>query len=204
MPTDYKNVWKQLYSPPPDSVTVVEAPPMLFLMADGSGDPNSAAAYAAAVGALYAVAYGLKFALMRRDAANDYRVMPLEGLWWADPIDAFLAGRRQDWRWTMMISQPVEPPPELLAAVIADVARKKTDAARMVRLERYHEGRAAQILHIGPYAAEGPTIARLHEFIASHGWRLAGTHHEIYLSDPNRTAPEKMRTVLRQPYAHGE
>jgi hypothetical protein len=144
------------------------------------------------------VAYGLKFALKKR-GAEDYAVMPLEGLWWSDDMATFSVGRKDDWRWTMMIAQPVDAPPDLLAAVVADVARKKTPAAQQVRLETYHEGLAAQIMHLGPYAAEGPTIARLHAFIAGQGYQRAGKHHEIYLGDPNRTAPERLRTVLRQP-----
>lgn len=197
MPTDYKQVWKQLYAPPA-APALVDAPPMRCLMVDGEGDPNRAPAYAAAVEALFSVAYGLKFAL-RRVGAEDYVVMPLEGLWWADDMDDFLSGRRERWRWTMLIAQPVAVPEGLLALVADEVARKKAPAARDVRLELLSEGLCAQVMHRGPYADEAPVIAALHAFTTGQGLALAGRQHEIYLSDPRRTAPEKMRTVLRQP-----
>lgn len=193
---------QQLYKASAREPALVEVPELVFLMIDGSGDPNSAPAYREALAALYGVAYGLKFALKKRDLASAYAVGPLEGLWWVEGPSAFSFDDRSNWAWTMMIGQPVPPPPELLEAAIGDVARKKSAAARQVRLAAYHEGLAAQILHIGPYAAEAPTIARLHEFIAAQGLRPAGKHHEIYLGDPNRSAPEKLRTILRQPVAH--
>src|SRR3712207_179013 len=151
-------------------------------MIDGAGDPNTAPAYAEAVTALYAVAYPLRFALRRRPDGVDATVMPLEGLWWAPDMSAFATGDRSAWHWTMLVLQPDQVTGADVDAAVAEATRKKgLPGLDRVRLERYAEGRAAQVLHVGPYAAEGPTIARLHGFIAASGGRLTGTHHEIYL-----------------------
>jgi hypothetical protein len=180
---------------------LVEVPPLRFLCLDGHGDPNTSASYAAAVQALYAVAYAAKFAV-RRAGGEDFKVAPLEGLWWAADLRAFGTGRKSDWDWTMMIRQPDSVTAELVERLTAEVAaRKSLPAARKLRLDRLEEGRAAQVLHLGPYADEGPTIAALHAFIHEQGFSLRGKHHEIYLGDPRRTAPEKLRTIIRQPYA---
>ena len=197
-PFDWKQAFKELYAPPRTPV-LVTVPPMNFLMADGAGDPNSAPAYKEAVEALYTVAYTLKFAL-KKAGGPEFSVMPLQGLWWAANMDAFLSGERSAWQWTMMIGQPEFVTPEQVESAIAAAGRKKSlPALPRVRFERFDEGICAQVMHSGPYAAEGPTIAALHAFIAQHGFGLRGKHHEIYLSDPNRTAPEKMKTIIRQP-----
>jgi hypothetical protein len=197
---DMKRALKELYRPSASAPSLVEVPELLFLMADGMGDPNTAPAYAEAVEALYGVAYALKFMLKRGPAAADYTVMPLQGLWWADDMASFTSGDRAAWRWTMMIAQPELVTRELFAQAAAETARKKRlPALPRLRLERFAEGRAAQIMHIGPYAAEAPTIERLHQFIAAQGLALRGKHHEIYLSDPRRSAPERMQTIIRQP-----
>ncbi len=197
---DMKQTLKGLYRQPAGTPAVVEVPELAFLMTDGMGDPNTTPAYAEAVEALYSVAYTLKFMLKNGPAAADYAVMPLEGLWWADDMASFTSGDRAAWRWTMMIAQPDAIAEELVRQASAQAARKKNlPALPRLRLERFAEGRAAQILHIGPYAAEGPTIERLHEFIAAQGYQLRGKHHEIYLSDPRRSAPERMQTIVRQP-----
>lgn len=197
---DLKKTLKHLYNPTDKAVTVVDVPPMNYLLIDGRGDPNTAEEYAAAVSALFAVAYGLKFHL-KRTVGVDYVVMPLEGLWWAEDMSQFSVERKSDWLWTMMILQPEEVMGEMFGQVLAEVTKKKKLAALAgVRLESYHEGPSAQIMHNGPYSAEGPTVAKLHGFIAANGYALRGKHHEVYLSDPRQTAPEKMRTVVRQPY----
>jgi hypothetical protein len=178
----------------------VDVPELPFLMADGAGDPNTAPAYAEAVQALYTVAYTLRFALKRRPDGLDAPVLPLEGLWWADDLSVFLGGDRAAWRWTMLIRLPEQAGTGDVAGALDEVRRKKNlPGFDRVRLERFAEGRAAQVLHVGPYSAEGPTIERLHRFIADSGHGLAGRHHEIYLTDPRRTASEKPRTILRQP-----
>lgn len=199
---DLKKTLKHLYNPPAKDFTLIDVPPMNFLMIDGKGDPNTAPAYKTAVEALYSVAYTVKFAIKKAQGV-DFAVMPLEGLWWADDYAAYSPATtdRDAWLWTMMIMQPdVVAADAVRDAIDQVVTKKQIAAAKSVRFESYHEGLSAQIMHIGPYSAEGSTLARMHhEYIPAQGYRMVGKHHEIYLSDPNRTAPEKMKTVLRQP-----
>lgn len=197
--TDFKKELKHLYNPP-RRFTVVDVPPMAFLMIDGHGDPNTAQAYKDAVEALYAVAYKVKFA-SKRELDQDYVVPPLEGLWWAKDMDLFVSRDKSAWDWTMMIMQPEWISCEMLEEAVQQVARTKDlPALSRVRLETYHEGLAVQIMHTGSYDDEGPVIARMHhEFMPENGYEPAGKHHEIYLGDPRRVAPEKLKTVIRQP-----
>lgn len=198
---DLKKQLKHLYAPSAKKIGIVDVPSMRFLMVDGAGDPNTSQAFQDATEALYALSYAVKFAVKRNDGI-DYPVMALEGLWWADDMSVYLGGAKDDWRWTLMIMQP-EPVTEAHVARATDeVARKKNPRALgNVRFEAFHEGLSAQVMHLGPYAAEAPTIARLHAFIEEQGYDCHGRHHEIYLGDPRRAAPEKLRTVLRQPIA---
>ena len=176
---------------------LIEVPPLTYLMADGGGDP-SGPEYSSVVESLYGVAYSLKF--LAKAEGDDFVVMPLQGLWWADDMDAFLEGSRDDWRWTMMILQPAVVDENMVATAIEQVAAKKDlPVLDRVRLEVYEEGAAAQLMHIGPYSEEAPNIERLHRFIEDSGKQRRGLHHEIYLSDPRRAAPEKMKTIIRQP-----
>ena len=201
--TDFKKELRHLYKPTAKEFTVVEVPRMQFLMVDGHGDPNTAQQYKDAIEALYAVAYRVKFA-SKRELDQDYVVPPLEGLWWAEDIDAFTTSRdKSAWDWTMMLMQPEWITGEMLAGAIAHVDRTKNLLALpKLRLEEYHEGLSVQILHIGSYDDEGPMLHRMHhQFIPQNNFRLGGKHHEIYLSDARRVAPEKLRTVLRQPVA---
>ena len=178
---------------------LVDVPELSFLMVDGHGDPNRSPRYQAAVQALYAVSYTLKFAI-KRAGGPDYTVAPLEGLWWTQDMASFSVEDKSDWDWTMMIMQPAEATPALVEQAVREVARsKQLPAAAEVRLRRFAEGASAQLLHLGPYAAEGPTIARLHAFIHEQGYQMRGKHHEIYLRDPRRTAPERLKTIIRQP-----
>jgi len=198
--SDVRKDLKHLYAPSAKEVSAVTVPPLRFLMIDGEGDPNTAQAYAKALEALYALSYTLKFAIKRQSPDQDYTVAPLEGLWWVPDMREFTAADKSGWLWTAMIMQPDPVTAGMVAAAIEDVRRKKNPAALdRVRFEVYDEGLAAQIMHNGPYAAEAPTIARLHAYIAENGCALRGKHHEIYLSDPSRTAPEKLKTVIRQP-----
>jgi hypothetical protein len=182
---------------------LVEVPELAFLMIDGHGDPNVSPAYAEAIQTLYAVSYAAKFAI-KRAGGEDFRVSPLEGLWTAADLGAFRSGDKSGWAWTAMIRQPDSVTGELVERLAEEVAiRKGLSSARRLRLELFEEGLAAQVLHVGPYAAEEPTIARLHAFIHEHGFTFDGhvqRHHEIYLGDPRRAAPEKLRTIIRQPY----
>jgi hypothetical protein len=197
---DLKKTFKQLYNPSPKAFSVVEVPLFFFLMIDGRGDPRTAAEYESAVETLFAVAYTLKF-MVKEQEGVDYAVMPLEGLWWAEDWTAYTADRREDWLWTMMILQPEMVTAALVGEAVEQVRRKKKlERVSDLRFDRYDEGLAVQIMHIGPYSAEAPTLARMHnEFVPQNGYEMRGKHHEIYLSDPRRTAPEKLKTVLRQP-----
>jgi hypothetical protein len=170
-------------------------------MVDGTGNPNDNAWFQEATGALYAVSYTLKFSLKRGPQAVDYTVMPLEGLWWAEDMEVFVMDQRDDWLWTLMILQPEEVTEAMFEEACKGVMDKKgIGAVEHLRLETCHEGPSAQVMHIGPYTDEGPTIAALHEFIEEQGRRPRGKHHEIYLGDPRRTAPERLRTIIRQPF----
>ncbi len=198
---DFKKEFKQLYQPSTADFVVLNVPAMQFLMVDGQGDPNRAPEYKAAVETLYAVSYKLKF-MSKQELDRDYTVLPLEGLWWADDMDSFTDKRDKSlWYWTMMIRVP-----DWLSADWVERAKqvagekKKLPALGDLKFEDYDEGLSVQIMHIGSYDDEAPTLDRLHhEFIPSNNLAFNGKHHEIYLSDARRVAPEKLRTVLRQP-----
>lgn len=178
---------------------LVTVPEMSYLMVDGKGDPNTAPEYGQAVEALYGLAYTLKFAI-KRSRGEEFKVAPPEGLWWAEDPDDFIGGRKDQWQWTALIMLPGLVTRADLDAAAAELKRKKDPPALpKVRLERWEEGLGAQLLYVGPYKDEWPAIARLHRFIEEQGCRLRGRHHEIYLSDPRRTAPEKLKTIIRQP-----
>ncbi len=200
---DFKKADKALYTAKATGWSRIDVPEMSFLMIDGQGDPNGPG-YGAALRALYPVAYGVKFA--EKGAGRDFAVPPLEALWWADDPAAFVAGDRRDWRWTAILRVPesVEDVEAVRETVLTKQARKKdgADAALIaaVRLERFAEGDCLQRLHVGPYSDEAPTLAELHDRVMPDmGLTFGGKHHEIYLSDPRRVAPEKLKTILRQP-----
>jgi hypothetical protein len=197
---DFKKELKDLYSAS-SKPAMVDIPEMAFLAMDGSGDPNTSKEYVQAVEALYSMSYALKFAIKKAKDV-DYGVMPLEGLWWAEDMAAFVSGKKDLWQWIAMIMQPEHVTADLVLKTKTEVTKKKDlPALSKVQFIRFLEGRAAQILHIGPYSAEEPTIKKLHNFIAAQGLNLSGKHHEIYLSDPNRSAPERLKTIVRQPVA---
>ena len=190
---------KVLYRPPTHPV-LVDVPEMSFLMIDGRGDPNSTPAYREALEALFSVAYTVKFAL-KRGGGVDIHVAPLESLWWS-PGGSLLDVPKADWRWTAMMALPDLVTEEMVEEAGASVTeRRAVPALPRMRFERFHEGLSAQVMHVGPYAAEGPTIETLFAFIAETGHVPHGKHHEIYLGDPRRSAPERLRTVIRQPIA---
>lgn len=197
---DFKKELKSLYTAKSE-ISVVDVPPLNFLMIDGAGDPNGSASYADAVSALFAVSYTLKFKVKKGQIGVDYGVMPLEGLWWAEDMTKFNVQDRENWLWTMMTLQPDLITPGMVQEAIATARKKKAlPALDLLRFESFTEGLSAQRLHTGPFSEEGPNIARLHDFIATRG-QLSGKHHEIYLSDISKTAPERWRTIIRQPYA---
>jgi hypothetical protein len=195
---DYKRELSELYgaSRVPQ---LVDVPALSYLMIDGHGDPNTAVEYREAVEALYAISYAAKFIVKGAPDGVDYGVLPLEGLWWTADMSTFSTEDKSAWDWTMMIMQPDVVTADFFGQALAMTAKKRLAAHGRVRLERLAEGRSAQIMHVGPYATEAPTIEQLHAFIAKQGLRRGGKHHEIYLSDPRRSAPEKMKTIIRQP-----
>jgi hypothetical protein len=197
---DFKKELKSLYSASAKNVEVIDVPKMNFLMIDGKGDPNTSADFAAAVEALFSVSYTLKFMIKKSKTAIDYGVMPLEGLWWADDMSAFSAEKKSDWKWTAMIMQP-ELVTRALVQEAMEQVKKKKDLPGLARLrfEAFAEGKSAQIMHIGPFSEEGPTIQKVHDHIAALKGKRSGKHHEIYLSDIRRAAPAKWKTIVRQP-----
>jgi hypothetical protein len=211
---DFKKEFKQLYQTSAKDFQVVEVPPLQFLMLDGRGDPNTAQEYQDGIEALYAVAYKLKF-MSKKTLGKDYVVPPLEGLWGSPEmvfslegitdekawLEQFKKSDRNSWQWTMMIMQPDWITQEMFLEACEQVRKgKNPPALDKLRLGKYQEGLSAQILHIGPYADEGPILAKLHtKFLPENGYAESGKHHEIYLSDPRKTASEKLKTILRQP-----
>ena len=198
---DLKKDQKHLYAPSAKAVALVEVPTMNFLMADGAGDPNTSPDFQAAVEALYGLSYTLKF-MVKKGQGIDYFVLPLEGLWWAEDMGAFApeTSDKNRWQWTLMIRQPEPVTPELFEQAREQVKKKKPlPFLPRVRWESYAEGLSAQILHVGPFSEETANIQKIHAFIEKQGYDFNGKHHEIYLSDPRRTAPEKLKTVIRQP-----
>lgn len=195
---DFKKALKQFYQASPKEVGEVDVPAFRFLMIDGAGDPNRSQEYAEAVEALFSVSYAAKF-MAKQALQCDYGVMPLEGLWWADDMSAFTTGDRADWKWTMMIMQPDFVADGLIEKAITETRRKKRlPGIDKLRLEVFTEGHCAQILHVGPFSDEGPTVERLHEFIHVRSG-LSGKHHEIYLTDVRRANPKSWKTIIRQP-----
>ncbi|MFW9878986.1 MAG: GyrI-like domain-containing protein [Candidatus Thorarchaeota archaeon] len=201
---DFKKSMKEFYQPNSKEVVMLEVPEMQFLMIDGMGSPGDSQEYLDALAALYPVAFKIKF--LSKAKGKDYVVPPLEGLWWADNMEDFIEGNRDKWKWTMMIMQPNWITQEIFNEAIESTIEKKPELKELVskiRLEKYKEGKAAQIMHIGPYSEEGPNIKKIHEFIEKKGGSFDGhnlKHHEIYLSDPRKAKPENMKTVIRQPF----
>ena len=195
---DLKKGLKDLFNPSAKEVAIVEVPKMNFLMIDGSGDPNTSQEYKDAVEALFSLSYTLKF-MIKKTKAVDYAVMPLEGLWWVDDMAKFSAKNKDAWKWTSMIMQPEQVTEDSVAKALEELKKKKKlPSLSKIRFESFYEGKSAQIMYIGPFSDEGPTIQKIHEFIRKNEGTLEGKHHEIYLSDPRKVAPEKMKTILRQ------
>lgn len=199
MKIDLKKQLNEIYNAPSKAPVFVDVPAMNYLMIDGSGDPNISESYSQAVEALFSMSYAAKFHIKKGETGVDYGVMPLEGLWWTDNPADFNTADKGAWKWTAMMMQP-----EWVTSKIVEIAREKAENKLVrtlsdVRFEAFEEGRAAQIMHIGPYADEEPTIKTLHKFVVDHSLSLRDKHHEIYLSDPRRTKPERLKTVIRHP-----
>ena len=196
---DLRKKYKDLYSPSKKEFSIIEVPPLQYLMIDGHGDPNTTERYQQTIQTLYGLSFTLKFSL-KKNQGLDYTVMGLEGLWWTPDLSTFSMNNKDGWEWTMMMLQPDFITPDLFEEARRQlIAKGKGPLANETRLERYEEGTSVQILYIGAYDDEPPTITRMHEFIHEQGYLRAGKHHEIYLSDARRVAPEKNRTILRQP-----
>ncbi len=195
---------KDFYQPSPKEVVLIDVPEMQFLMIDGIGSPGDSKEYQDALAALYPIAFKTKF--LSKAEGKDYVVPPLEGLWWADNMNDFTEGNRYKWKWTMMIMQPDWITQDMINEAIIITEKKKpelSDLLPKLRLEKYKEGKAAQIMHVGPYSEEGPTVQKVHDFIQKKRGKFDGLktkHHEIYLSDPRKANPATMKTVIRQPF----
>jgi hypothetical protein len=198
--SDWRKELKELYLPSSKEVSVVDVPKMRFLMVDGEGAPGSET-MGECFGALYTISYGAKFAIKKKDAKKDFKVFPAEGLWWMNDDGSFEMGKKDRWKWTIMVAQPDQVTKESVEEVRAQAMKKKDNPLLSeVRFEEFIEGKAAQIMHIGPYDEEGPNIEKIHKLILSLGKKPSGKHHEIYLSDPGRVPSDKCKTVVRQPF----
>ncbi|HEX5335449.1 MAG TPA: GyrI-like domain-containing protein [Propionicimonas sp.] len=207
---DLKRQWRHLYAPKPGRFELVDVPELPFLAIDGRIEPGSSPGtseeFAASTGALYGLAYTLKFTFKKRaDAPLDYPVMPLEGLWWVED-GRFDLARPDNWHYTLMILLPEVVGEDDVVAGIAALRAKRGNRAEFtgLRLEQFTEGPCAQVMHIGPYATEPETMEGLPPFLATEGLvdlvgSAGGKHHEIYLSDPGRTDPSRLKTILRHP-----
>lgn len=196
---DIKKQNKDLYAPNSGDFQIVDVPPLNFLMVDGHGDPNTSTAYREAVEALYAASYAVR-AVAKTTLGRVHTVSPLEGLWTADDLDVFRTRDKSAWHWTMMIAQPEWITADMVEEALTAAREKRLPALDLLRFERYAEGRSVQILHVGSYDDEAPTLERLHrEFLPANGLTPTGRHHEIYLSDPRKTEPARLKTILRQP-----
>ena len=199
---DLKKELKNLYTAKADAPVLIKVPKMNYLAIDGKGDPNTSQEFKDAVETLYPVAYKLKFTC-KKELNKDYTVMPLEGLWWMEDMTKFTVNNKKDWLWTMLIMQPDFITKEMYQKALIEVkSKKQLVAINKIKFITLNEGSSAQILHIGPFSAEKPTIKKLHTFIKEKGHGFNDNkqkHHEIYLSDMRKTAPEKLKTILRQP-----
>jgi hypothetical protein len=196
---DLRKKYHDLYSPSRKEFSLIEVPPLKYIMIDGSGDPAVSKRYQDTIQTMYSLSYTLKF-MLKKSRGLDYTVMALEGLWWMPDMNEFSLANRSRWLWTSMMLQPdFVTPDDFDEARRQAVAKGKAPLAAEARLETYNEGLSCQIMYFGAYADEAPTIAAMHKFIAESGYALTSKHHEIYLSDARRVAPEKNKTILRQP-----
>lgn len=197
---DFKKELKHLYRAPSKEPVLVEVPRMQFLMVDGTGAPENSKGFQEGIQILYGLAYTLKFSLKKAGQGPDYTIPPLEGLWWMEGDGPFDLQDQAHWLWTLMIMQPDHIGAPHFAEAVRSLGQKEPELPlSKARLAAFSEGSSAQIMHVGPYSAEPATIEKLHEFVKANGYELRGRHHEIYLGDPRRTSPEKLKTVLRHP-----
>lgn len=197
---DLKKKYSDCYSIRKNKIEIIRVPTFNYLMINGSGNPNTSIDYQNAIEALFSLAYAIKFKIKKGNKQIDYGVMPLEGLWWTDNMDDFSIDNKDIWNWTACIMQPDFVDTNLIEECINEVQKKKDlPALSKIRFDKMEDSLSAQILHLGPYADETPTIEKLHNFIEENGYTFNGKHREIYLNDSRRTAPEKLKTIIRQP-----
>jgi len=204
---DFKKKFKELYKPSVKKESIVDVPKMNYLMIDGEGDPNNSQEFEAALESLYGLSYTLKFLFKNKEKPKgyfEYVVPPLEGLWWMKegvPKDLLMLQQsKKDWRWTLMIMLPDFYTKNMIDEAKGILAKKKNPIAlEKLYVDSLEERLSVQIMYIGPYKDEMPTIEKMHRFASDNGYKLRGKHHEIYLSDPRRTVPEKLKTILRHP-----
>lgn len=194
---DLRREMREFYLPPAGEIVTLKVPKMKFLMIDGKGAPEGTT-FQESIQAMYGLAYTLKFRV-KKTLGKDYPVMPLEGLWWMKG-GGFDMTKRKEWLWTLMIMEPEFVTKALVQEAAEELRRKKNPAMLgKLRLEEFEEGPCVQTMHVGPYSAEPKTIAAMQEFMKANGYKMSGKHHEIYLGDPRRSAPSKLRTVIRHP-----
>lgn len=196
---DLKRVYRELFNPPRHRFVEVQPPTLRFVKVDGAGDPNVVPAYRTAVAWLYGVSYAIKFAA-KADLERDYVVPPLEALWWSDDPGTFIRRERDRWRWTVMIMAPDFISGAMFENAVTRTLTKRADRPSTLRFEPHLGRRSLQTLHVGPYDDEGPVLRNLHDAVMPGlGVTFDGPHHEVYLSDPRKTDPARLRTILRQP-----
>ncbi len=197
---DYKKEWSHLYRPSTKEASIVNVPAMNYLMIDGEGNPNIVQSFQDAVNVLFPLSYTLKFMAKNGTLGKDYAVMPLEGLWWSEDISSFSMENKGDWKWTLMIMQPPFISLKMIEEAKEQIQIKKNPSALpLVYFESLEEGKAAQIMHLGPFSTEGSTVAKLHDFIEHSGHQRRDKHHEIYLKDMRKSVPENWTTIIRHP-----
>lgn len=195
---DYRKQNKEIYQAKQDKFSELIMPNLQFLMISGAGDPNNSSPFKESCEALFAVSYKIKFSIKKSELDLDYAVMPLEGLWWVDGGEFSLKDKK-NWKWTLMVRQPDFVTEQHLLNAIDEVAKKSLTCLSDLSLRYYEEGLSVQTLHIGPYSEEQKTIDQLHNYIKNNNHQFHGKHHEIYLNDPTRTDPDKLKTIIRQP-----
>lgn len=201
---DYKKEYKKIYNPSKKEPEIIDVPNFQFLMIDGIDARPENKEFQSAIEALFSISFKVKF-ISKNKLNKDYVVMPLEGLWWADDMDNFEKGKKENWKWTLMIMQPNFITIEIIDAAVSELKKKKNNnSINLLRLEKFKEGNSAQIMHIGPFSEEHENILKLHNLIKKKDGKYNGhvqKHHEIYLSDFRKCAPEKLKTILRQPFS---
>jgi len=197
---DYKKKLANFYSVRKNKIIIEDVPSMNYLMIDGEGDPNTSIDYKNAIEALFALSYAIKFFVKKGNQQVDYGVMPLESQWWTDNMAEFSTSNKFLWKWTASIMQPEIVTREIFEECLKEVSKKKDlPALSRIVFGSCTDGLCAQLLYIGPYSDETPTIEKLHAFVKAEGYSLAGKHREIYLNDPRRTAEDRLKTIIRQP-----